>query len=168
VFEQPAALFDLPNGKGAFVAVHHFPKKTRPDLFGWDVGEILHERFWGEGKKKSFMRMIGNYAHCLGGVGDECRNSYGVVDKWIRFAGRGGFNVVDLFKFESDETSINPDRGRGDLFFLYGAGPSRFDGAGGFCSSCGFGGACGFCFAYPDPGGAFCGCDRCRFGGSPE
>ena len=52
VFEQPATFFDFPDGKGAFVPVHHFPKKTRPDLFGWDVGKILHERFCGEGKKK--------------------------------------------------------------------------------------------------------------------
>jgi hypothetical protein len=52
VFEQPAAFFDFPNGKGAFVAVHQFPKKTRPDLFGWDIRKILHERFWSEGTEK--------------------------------------------------------------------------------------------------------------------
>ena len=52
VFEQAATFFDFPDSEGAFVAVHHFPKKTRPDLFGWDVGKILHERFCGEGKKK--------------------------------------------------------------------------------------------------------------------
>jgi len=52
VFGKAAAFFDFPDGKGAFVPVHHFPKKTRPDLFGWDVGKILHERFCGEGKEK--------------------------------------------------------------------------------------------------------------------
>jgi len=51
VFEQPATFFDFPDGERAFVAMHHFPKKTRPYFFGWDVGKILHERFWGEGKK---------------------------------------------------------------------------------------------------------------------
>jgi hypothetical protein len=51
VFGQPATFFDFPDGERAFVAVHHFPKKTRPYFFGWDVGEILHERFSGEGKK---------------------------------------------------------------------------------------------------------------------
>ena len=45
VFEQAATFCDFPDGKGTFVPVHHFPKKTRPDLFGWDVGKILHERF---------------------------------------------------------------------------------------------------------------------------
>jgi hypothetical protein len=52
VFRQPATLFDFPDGKGAFVPVHHFSKKTRPYFFGWDVGKIFHDRIWGEGKKK--------------------------------------------------------------------------------------------------------------------
>lgn len=52
MFDQPAAFFDLPDGEGAFVAVHHFPKKTRADLFGWDIRKIFHERFWGEGTEK--------------------------------------------------------------------------------------------------------------------
>ena len=52
VFGQAAAFPDLPDGEGAFVAVHHFSKKARTDLFGWDVGEIFHERFWGESTKK--------------------------------------------------------------------------------------------------------------------
>ena len=53
VFKQSATFFDFPDGEGAFVPVNHFPKKTRPDLFGRDVSKILHERFWREGKKKS-------------------------------------------------------------------------------------------------------------------
>ena len=77
-------------------------------------------------------------------------NCNSVVEKWIRSTGAGGINVVSLFKFGSDETSIDPERGRGGLFFVYGAVASRF------------GGACGFYFAYPRPGGAFRGCDRLR------
>jgi hypothetical protein len=52
VFEKAATFFDLPDGERAFVAVHHFPKKTRPYFFGWDIGKILHEGFWGEGTEK--------------------------------------------------------------------------------------------------------------------
>ena len=37
VFKQPATFFYFPDGEGAFVPVNHFPKKTRPDLFGRDV-----------------------------------------------------------------------------------------------------------------------------------
>lgn len=52
VFGQAAVFFDFPDCKGAFVAMHHFPKKTRPDFFGWDVRKILHEQFWSEGTEK--------------------------------------------------------------------------------------------------------------------
>jgi hypothetical protein len=51
----------------------------------------------------------------------ERRNRYGVVEKWISFAGGAGINVVDLSKFESNETYLDPDPGRGGLVFLYGS-----------------------------------------------
>ena len=124
----------------------------------------------------SIMRMIGNYAYCFEVRETEHGNSHGGregdVDKWISFGGGSEANVVDLLKFESDETPLDPDYGRGGLFRLYspdgaalrfvGGGSDRFAGARGFY------GARGFNFAYPDPGSAFCGCDRCRVGGSAE
>lgn len=85
-----------------------------------------------------------------------------IVDKWISFGGGSGANVVELLKSESDEISFDPDRGRGGLFLLYSADEPacRFDDTG----EDRFGGACGFYFAHPDPGGAFCRRDRCRAG----
>ena len=74
VFGQPATFFDFPDGKGAFVPVHHFPKKTRPDLFGWDICEILHEQFCGEGTEKwGEGALWGGVGWCVRGVGPGLR-----------------------------------------------------------------------------------------------
>jgi hypothetical protein len=83
--------------------------------------------------------------------GDGTQEGRGVVEKWIRSAGGGGINVVSLSKFESDETSHDPDRGRGGLVFLYG--PDR--------ATCGgrFGGARGLILAHGDSGGIVSGCN---------